>query len=975
MDYNLKSLSIYYQNVRGLRTKSHSFLTNVLQCNYDLIILTETWLTEDFYDAEYFYNNYNVYRHDRLVSDRRGERGGGMLIAVQRRLRARRRDDLCSERARHCLWLTLELPAPAPLVGAPSRNTASSHSQTTYTHIACCYFPHNDNHLEALRTFYNSTFDIMQNHQNDNFLILGDLNITKADWYSLEHSDSLHVKANDDIKVSDLIDFMNISSLSQYSGCQNKNGRILDLVLCSTSCKVRSSATPLTPEDPHHKSLDITFYLPCNTYMMSIKERLKLIYHAADFDAISNGLMNVDWAKVLSNLDTEKSVTYFYNFLQDLIDKYIPKKLVKSQTNYPPWYSRGLIKLIRQKMKMHSKWKKYDNHCDYQTFSLLRSREKQLERECYKNYIDLSEENITIAPRFFWTFIKSKFGANSIPSHMSLNDVSSSDGETITNMFNDYFNSVFIPETSQVSDASCADTALSAVNISTVEITQNLVYKLFQQIDINKGAGFDNIHPILIRKLSKEFSIPITIIYRKSMLEGCFPAIWKKSLVTPIPKGGDKHDIMQYRPISKLSLFGKIFEKIITTSLTTQMQHVVSTEQHGFFRGRSVNTNLIEYTDFLLNALDSGFQVDAVYTDFSKAFDKISHSILIQKLSKFGIHGDLLRWIKSYINNRSQAVALKGYRSSFLNVPSGIPQGSHLGPFLFTLYLNDIGLCFNKSHHLLYADDTKIFKIVKCLGDCVDLQQDLLSFENYCKDNQLILNTNKCNVITFTRKHHPIIYDYKIANNNLTRVTNIRDLGITLDSKLHFNLHIDNIVAKAFKQLGLILRISKPFTRGNTIKILYNAFVRSVLEFGSVVWSPQYAVHVDRIERVQKKCVKSLDFRTGSLCTDYPERLSTHKMHSLYSRRKFLDSIFLYKIIHNHINSAPLLEKILFKIPRSSSSRSKDTFYIPSFHSNYAKNTFFRRSCMCYNEVLNDVDIFSVSLITFRKQLSDLLLH
>lgn len=973
-------LNIYYQNVRGLRTKSESFLANVLLNNYDLIVLSESWLTEDFADAEYFYSNYTVFRRDRGAGDGRGARGGGVLIAVRRELCARRRDEWCSARDVDELWVSISIPCarapPAPSSPATGHRASDSirgalPRSTMDLHLACCYFSHNNSHSTLLQNFYENTSQLLLDNPNDSFLILGDFNISYADWF-YDVNSTLQLNTNDDIKALHLSDFMNLNNLSQFNSCKNINGRILDLVLSNGSCNVVSSQSPLTREDCHHKSLEICFTLP---FVACLKDcvRLKYIYHKANFVEISRGLLNVDWVKQLRGLTTEQSTYYFYSILNELIDKYIPKKSVASQSNFPPWYSRTLIKLVRRKLKVHAKWKKYRNDGDYQLFSSLRSREKELERICYKNYIDFSEEQITKNPRYFWSFIKSKQGSHNIPAYMTFNDKSSTDAETISNMFNDYFNSVFeCHNTICSADPLVCGSNFSSISLSSVEITQCAVAKSFKQVDINKGAGFDNVHPIVIRKLCNELSVPLAIIYNKSISEGCFPTIWKRALVTPIPKGGNRHDVKQYRPISKLCILAKIFEKMVTSFLTIQLHHSIITEQHGFCRGRSVNTNLVTYTDFLLNALDDGYQVDAVYTDFSKAFDKINHSILIKKLSRIGMHGDLLRWIESYVGNRCQAVALKGYRSRFLNIPSGVPQGSHLGPFLFSLYINDINLCFSNSHHLLYADDTKIYRVVQSSDDCAKLQQDLYSFERFCSNNCMPLNLDKCYVITFSRKFHPIKYNYSISGRNIARVDFIRDLGVTLDSKLHFNKHIDCILVRAYKQLGLILRLGKPFTRGSTLKILYNAYVRSILEFGSVVWNPQYIVHQDRIERVQKKFLKSLDYRSGLCYDNYEESAKRHNVHSLVSRRCYLDSLFLYKIINNHIDSADLLHKVEFHVPRIS-SRSKSTFHVSFCHTNYAKNTFFRRTCTYHNKFLGEVDVFANSLYSFKKKVGELI--
>ena len=159
--------------------------------------------------------------------------------------------------------------------------------------------------------------------------------------------------------------------------------------------------------------------------------------------------------------------------------------------------------------------------------------------------------------------------------------------------------------------------------------------------------------------------------------------------------------VTEYRPITKQCILGKILEGIVTKQLSYSFRNIISENQHGFSKGRSVETNMITFTDFLLCALDSGKQVDVVYTDFSKAFDKINHNILLQRLWASGVHGNLLRWIDSYVRNRSQAVCIRGYCSDFHHIPSGVPQGSHLGPVLFSIYVNDMGSCLRYTNHTI----------------------------------------------------------------------------------------------------------------------------------------------------------------------------------------------------------------------------------------------------------------------------------
>ena len=212
----------------------------------------------------------------------------------------------------------------------------------------------------------------------------------------------------------------------------------------------------------------------------------------------------------------------------------------------------------------------------------------------------------------------------------------------------------------------------------------------------------------------------IYLIYR-------FVDRWKLATITPVFKDG-KRD----RPISKLSCVSKIFEHVIYKKLFFLTKSWISPNQHGFFSGKSTITNLTVFSEYCLSALEHGSQVEEVYTDFSKAFDKLSHAILFSKLQQFGFHSNFLKWIKSYLSNRVCKVVVEEFESRPYVQTSGVPQGSVLGPLFFNLFINDISLCFKNSKFLLYADDLKIYLRTESLRDCFDLQNDLNNLSEWC---------------------------------------------------------------------------------------------------------------------------------------------------------------------------------------------------------------------------------------------------
>jgi len=225
-----------------------------------------------------------------------------------------------------------------------------------------------------------------------------------------------------------------------------------------------------------------------------------------------------------------------------------------------------------------------------------------------------------------------------------------------------------------------------------------------------------------------------------------------------------------------------------------------------------------------VDAIESGAQVDVVYTDFSKAFDRVSHRCLVQKLNEMGVHSSMLSWIGSYLSNRKQYVKMSGSHSRLIDVASGVPQGSHLGPLLFILlllFINDLESILKSSKCLMNADDLKVY---------IGLQLSLDALVSWCQRNRLHLNVKKCKTMSFYRKRNPIYFNYSINSTPLDRVTEMRDLGIFFDERMSFNKHIDIIVGKAYSMLGLMKRICYEFTDPLALRSVYFAYVGSHLE-------------------------------------------------------------------------------------------------------------------------------------------------
>ena len=246
--------------------------------------------------------------------------------------------------------------------------------------------------------------------------------------------------------------------------------------------------------------------------------------------------------------------------------------------------------------------------------------------------------------------------------------------------------------------------------------------------------------------------------------------------------------------------------------------------------------------------------------DFAKAFDRIDHRILLTKLSELGFSDALVSFFRSYLTDRFQFVTYNCFKSSLYEITSGVPQGSNLGPLFFCLFINDLNDVIG-CQKLFFADDLKIFSSIISIDDCIDLQVALDNVVHWCNTNRLNLNISKCKVVTYTRKSYAITYNYQVDLQALVRVDALKDLGVHFDSKLSFSGHVEQIVSSSTRMLGFIIRLSQDFQDKDVLITLFSAYVRSKLEYCSLVWNPIYDCYIKSIESVQRKFLKFLIFR------------------------------------------------------------------------------------------------------------------
>lgn len=892
-------------------------------------------------------------RQDRSPANSNKKSGGGVLLAVRSSIKCR----------------LLSPPESASMeqlwVAIPCCNAT--------VHLCVVYFPPDrvsdefliDKHINSLNW-------IISNLQaNDTIVILGDFNLSGTCW----QSDSLgsfypNTSLSSMHSVSrKLLDAYCTAGLRQMNGVHNEHNRLLDLCFVSEEMCSESSITqapsPLVKLNRHHVPIHMIFTKYSVPQLCDTNESIYYNFKNANFDCMNDFLSRVNWNEVLQDSSTNTAASTVSNIVMYAVDQYVPIKKKRSILK-PAWSNANLRHLRNAKRAALRRYSKYRSDSTRIKYVEANRQYKNLNCHLYNAYQRKLQDKLKTDPKHFWSYVNEQRKENGLPSHMTNGSLEADSIPEIAELFCAQFSSVFVNESLDIEDIAAATRNITQHSTFSTQlfITEDMILWAAKKIKNSTGMGPDGIPSLVLKKCINTLAKPLSTVFNMSLTTGVFPDCWKESFVFPVFKKGCKQNVSNYRGIAALSAVSKLFEVIVLDNLIWNYAGYISPNQHGFMAKRSTTTNLTMFTSFLVREIEMGHQVDAIYTDLSAAFDKMNHAIAIAKLDRLGVDNNLLRWLQSYLTGRRMSVKIGDHTSSSFAVPSGVPQGSHLGPFLFLLYMNDVNMCVNCST-LSYADDLKIYSPITDPKDAHLLQQQLEIFATWCKTNRMLLNVSKCSVISFCRKRSIIDYDYTLDNISLKRDTKIKDLGVLIDNKLTFKEHVSYIVSKASSQLGFIFRFAKQFKDIYCLKTLYCSLVRPILEYSSVVWSPYYGNEVHRIERIQRKFIRFalrfLRWQNPLNLPCYEERCRLINLELLKNRRNLAQACFICDLLQTNIDCPSLLSRLDINTRRRN-LRAHSFLNVRSARTNYGLNEPIRRMCCVFNSCYEVFD-FDVSRV------------
>lgn len=659
----VNKLKFYYQNTRGLRGKiANNLKKNITLANYHCISLTETWLSDKFESSEIFNETYNVYRADRTVNKYNTLKinrpdlqpdddvvGGGCLVALKRDVSALRMTEWEDEIPFDNVWLKINTHGNSKIF------------------INTIYIPGWAS-FEHMNLYFEQLFDIINIREpNSRFIILGDFNLPCIEWfYDGNHCLPITFQGR---AANELISTMLTTNLLQRNPIRNIYNRTLDLIISNINIEVKK-ANKITKEDDYHPSLQFDLDKTNIQFLKSTKTS-KYNFFKTNYESLNDDINKVDWKNELNCLNVDTAVTKFYHILRGLLHKHTP--IIAPKTHeYPKWYSSKLLQLLKEKWC----YKKRMNGPNKELFTtLFKSKRKECTREkksCLHKYESSIESLIKSNSKSFFAYTKAQKQSNNFPASVHYKSKIAENMKETACLFADYFSSVYVHHNSTL-QLNNTNNAYDYFNLNMIDIETAIL-----SLNENKSNSPDGIPSVVFKRTIHSIKYPLYLLFQLSLNTMIYPTEWKISFITPILKSGDISNVVNYRPISILSTISKVFDKIIFKYIQTKTLHLLSPHQHGFTPGKSTITNLLEFSDYITKGMMGGGQIDVVFMDLAKAFDRIDHAILLSKLSHLPIDQGIIKLLLSYLSNRTQIVCVGGEKNRYPSIRNHL---CHRAPF------------------------------------------------------------------------------------------------------------------------------------------------------------------------------------------------------------------------------------------------------------------------------------------------------
>ena len=886
-----KTLNVLYFNSCSILNKLDELSAYVFESQPDVVAVCETWGYPELNNSYFNLPGYEIVcRNDRV--DTSNGVGGGLLMYVRSDMTTSVVELSNDEMAEfvQCVGMQISLENNSKvnliLIYRPHhlyKNTVIQDAETAENNDKLC------NMLKQLPKPY---------------VIVGDLNYSDIGWDTLSSSNGKgrnFIDATQENFLTQHVDFPTHSSGTQPDAVLSSSDNVLGV---AELCHLGSS---------DHSMIMVSI---AGTPKSNVTYEEVPDWRNADIPRMRHELDLVNWEQ-LNDMNTLDSWDLFKNEVWKAEERCVPTKRRRVKCR-PLWMQQNVMRTIRKKRRLWATYKKTRDYEEYLAYKRVEKETKRLVREAKVKFEKKLAKEAKKNPKKFYSYLRSKTANRTSVGPLKEKEQVVSGEKEMATILNKFFTSVFTVENPVLPEQ--PDYNVSH-HLDNVEFPTETISEKIRKQKVSGAWGPDKIGPRLLHETEDILCAPLSVIFRHSLEENVVPDDWRRANITPIFKSGSKLSAGNYRPISLTSIICKIMESIIRDGIVAHLlqEDLIRSSQHGFMALKSCQTNLIEYLDTLTRLVDEGHNVDVVYLDFAKAFDKVPHKRLLLKLEAHGISGNVLGWIQSWLAGRTQRVVLNGQASEWMPVSSGVPQGSVLGPTCFVVFINDIDEVVDLVSGFIskFADDTKYGRVIRSEEDRVEMQRDIDRLLAWADKWQMEFNSKKCKVMHLGRSNPSYTYcmgGYAPGGTILEEVTQEKDLGVIVSNNLKPSLQCAKAVKKANSVLGQMRRSFYYRDKSVWVK-MYKTFVRHHMELSVQAWSPWLKKDIELLEQVQKRAV---DMVVGLSSTSYNEKLKELKLLSLEDRRLRGDLIQVWKYVHG-INTG--CDK-LFKFSNEQHSRS-----------------------------------------------------
>ena len=920
-----QTLNVCFFNAFSISNKVpllNQFVKNT-KYKYDIIFIVETWLNIKDLDSHVCPDEYQIIRKDR--SNETKSRGGGVLALYKNGLNV---IDVTNNYGDTMEHITIDVLMKSTV-----------HRKYRF---CCCYFPPwlVKQQIEANCIYLNKYLN-----PNPTFL-LGDFNKPGINWSNMTACLPLE---------EPFLNFCIEASLYQHiHSATYKTGSTLDLILTNLAAtNIMLSSQVLAPFSGTCDHNLITFNVACQPRTNTQQSIPKLCYKKGNYSKINDILSNICWdTYIRPYTDLQTSYDNFIELIRKLIMENTPTATNRKLSRLPP----GIRKLSKRKKKLYQLVKKDPTlKEEYKKLSKLYDREVNL-------WFENKEKQLCNNPNVstFYGYCNRKLKIRREIPPLKLEDGTFiTEDQNKANYFNNVFHKVFIKDNGK----SLSLPRKTNIFLTDINCSEQMIMAALTKLSPKVSNTPEEVPAFVVKSIAPNITCYLKHIFNQSLQTGVLPWQWRTAKVCPIFKNkGSQSMAEDWRPISLTSPFCRVLETVVKDKILSHVYEnlLIAENQHGFLPGRTTTTQLIKALDNWTTAYDNKETTHVVYTDFAKAFDKVSHDKLLEVLQSYGIEGNLLRWVKMFLKDRNQRVMINGVLSSSKRVSSGVPQGSVLGPLLFILYIEDMKNCtVNRCELSLFADDSKLHST-----ETDSLQETLYNLNIFINQRQLALAADKCKHMCISRKETNS--SFTIDDVPIATFEEAVDLGVLVSSNLKWGSHIAAIKTKAFVRCYQIL---KSFATKNiwVLKKIYITYIRPLLEYNSVVWNPHLVKDVKDLESVQRFFLKKACRRCNMPKSTYSERLYWLGLESLEYRRLKFDLIFVFKIVQNLID---LKFNHLFELISTPYQlrRHQYNFKTNRCNSNVRKFFFSNRVVPIWNKLPDEI-VNSKSVAEFKRNI------